>query len=286
MILWPEQKMLHWLGRDYYSGSGAICDLGCFMGSSTLNLATGLAAGGHEPHGQLHSYDLFIAPDDAYTLERLPDGYQPGDRFREAYEANISTHRDYITIHDGDLRKDPWKEGPIEILFLDICKCWSTNQAVLENFFPSLIPGRSIIVQQDFVRVWNPWVPVTMAALGDYFEVLAEEESSRIYRCIREIPESAVKRDFRRELDPGEKRRLLEESIRGSGGHTAAVHRGALAVLVFMEGDTKAARAVLEEAVKAYPDDGVAQALYENVSRTMDCWKTGEAYERQMEGKF
>jgi hypothetical protein len=288
MILWPEQKLLHWLAREVYLGEGAICDLGCFIGSSTLSLATGLAAGlGEATRPVIHSYDMFIAPDDPYTLQRLPEGYGPGDRFREVFEANIHPLRDWIEIHDGDLREDPWEHGPIEILFIDICKCWSTNQAVLENFFPYLVPGHSIVVHQDFVRVWNPWIPVSMAALKDCFEVLAEEESSRVYRCVKAIPEAMLKTDFRRDLDLSTKRSLLEDSIRESANaHTAAVHKGALAMLVFMEGDATEARGLLDRAIGEHASDGVAQAVFKNLVETMDYWKTGAAYEKEMEDKF
>jgi hypothetical protein len=288
MILWPEQKLLHWLARELYCGEGAIGDLGCFIGSSTLSLATGLAAGSDEPpHPVIHSYDLFIAPDDPYTLQRLPQDHGPGDRFRDVFEANIRPMRGWIEIHDGDLREDPWQNGPIEILFIDICKCWSTNQAVLRNFFPHLIPGHSIVVHQDFVRVWNPWIPVSMAFLKDFFEVLAEEESSRVYRCVKAVPESVLKTDFRRDLDLSQKRALLEESIRESANaHTAAVHKGALAMLVFMEGDADEARSLLESAIGEHADDEVAQGVYRNLVQTMDYWKTGSAYEKEMEDKF
>lgn len=287
MILWPEQKLLHWLARDYFSGEGMICDLGCFVGSSTLSLASGLDKGfDGSPAPLVHAYDLFIVPDDPYTLQRLPEGYKPGDRFRDVFENNIASLRPWIEVHDGDLRLDPWTGGNIEILFIDICKCWSTNRMVLENFFPSLIPGRSIVVHQDFVRVWNPWIPVTMSALGDYFEVLTEEESSRVYRCIKAIPRSEATRDFRKELSLERKRSLLEASIEASPPHTAAIHKGALSMLVFMEGEGGEAMRLLEKAMGQHPDDDEAQLVFKNLQETMDYWKTGEAYDRQMEEKF
>lgn len=288
MILWEEQKLLHWLTRSYYSGSGLIGDLGCFVGSSSLSLATGLAAreDGLAPGGQVHAYDMFITPKDPYTLERLPAGYQPGDSFRDHYDDNIASLRDWITVHDGDLRADPWTLGPIEILFVDICKCWTTNRMVLESFFPHLIPGRSIVIHQDFVHVWTPWIPVTMAALSDYFEVLCEEASSRVYRCVKAVPPELAGRDFRTTLSLEEKCGLLRETIDASGPHTAAILRGALAMQVFMEGDEGDARALLAEGAVAARDDAVAREVFGHLEGTFDFWKTGSAYEAEMEGKF
>jgi len=290
MILWPEQKLLHWLTREYFTGEGAIGDLGCFIGSSTMSLASGLDARPADrsipPGKYVHSYDLFIAPDDPYTLERLPQGYGPGSRFRDVFDGQIAKLENWIQVHDGDLRKDPWEAGPIEILFIDICKCWSTNQAVLQTFFPHLIAGHSIVVHQDFVRVWNPWIPVSMAALGDYFEVLTEVESSRVYRCVKDIPDELLSVDYRRDLDLSQKSELLKESIAGSPPHTAAIHRGALAMLVFMEGDPSDARQILVEAKNLHSSDDNAMTVFKTLEETMDYWKTGEAYESEMEDKF
>lgn len=290
MILYPEQKLLHWLTREYYQGMGVVVELGSFVGSSTLNLANGLAARaarlGQGAAKILHSYDMFLTPNDAYTLKRLPDGYRPGDRFRDVYDTNTAPRRDWIVVHDGDLREDPWEGGAIEVLFLDICKCWTTNQFVLEQFFPSLIGGWSIVVQQDFVRPWNPWVPVTMAALDEYFEVIAEEEDSRVYLCTKAVPRDAVAGNFRETLSFARKRELMEASIAASSEKTAAIHSGGLALLVFMEGDAEEARGILSRARDRYGHIQAAVDIYANISNCMDTWKTGAAYERQMEEKF
>src|SRR4051812_25295238 len=37
-----ERNLLHWLTSRYYSGFGAIVDVGCFVGDSTAVLAAGL----------------------------------------------------------------------------------------------------------------------------------------------------------------------------------------------------------------------------------------------------
>ena len=290
MILWPEQKLLHWLTREYFTGEGAIGDLGCFIGSSTMSLASGLDARMTKnpvlTEKCIHSYDLFIAPDDPYTLERLPEGHGPGSRFRAVFDAQTKRLANWIQVHDGDLRKDPWEAGPIEILFIDICKCWSTNQSVLQTFFPHLIAGHSIVVHQDYVRVWNPWIPVSMAALGEYFEVLTEVESSRVYRCVKEIPNELLAVDYRLDLDLTQKRDLLKESISKSPPHTAAIHTGALAMLVFMEGDSSDARGILLEAMNEHATDAEAMAVFKTLEETMDYWKSGAAYESEMEDKF
>ena len=43
---------------------------------------------------------------------------------------------------------------------------------MLAEFFPSLILGHSILLQQDYVHVGEPWIALTMAVLSEYFEQL------------------------------------------------------------------------------------------------------------------
>ena len=48
------------------------------------------------------------------------------------------------------------------MLFVDIAKTWALNDVVIEQFFPRLIPGRSVVVQQDYAFAFRPWVAITM----------------------------------------------------------------------------------------------------------------------------
>ena len=42
--------------------------------------------------------------------------------------------------------------GLFEVLFIDLAKDWSINDHVARLFFPSLIPGQSVVIQQDYVH--------------------------------------------------------------------------------------------------------------------------------------
>ena len=57
MLTDEEGALLHWLTRDYATGAGAICDLGCFVGGSTARLASGVAAAGRST--KVHAFDHF-----------------------------------------------------------------------------------------------------------------------------------------------------------------------------------------------------------------------------------
>src|SRR5262249_49893454 len=70
-------------------------------------------------------------------------------------------------VHEGDITTTGWEGGPIDVLFLDVLKSWHINDAVHRDFFPSLVPGRSVVVHQDYGWGSHPWVPVTVELMRD-----------------------------------------------------------------------------------------------------------------------
>src|SRR4051794_13231889 len=56
MLSFEELRMLRWLASEYYSGEGCICDLGAFLGGSTIVLADGYLAAGHTAR-RVYTYD-------------------------------------------------------------------------------------------------------------------------------------------------------------------------------------------------------------------------------------
>src|SRR5712691_11734694 len=55
-----EQHWLRTYAAQSYRGTGAIVDLGCFLGATTISLAEGLALNSSARQQQIHAYDLFI----------------------------------------------------------------------------------------------------------------------------------------------------------------------------------------------------------------------------------
>jgi hypothetical protein len=195
MLSPDELRMLRWLAAENYQGAGTIVDAGCFLGGSTCALAAGLSANLHASPRlrRIHSYDLFVI--DWYMKRHyLQDSpLQIGDSFLDLFETNIRHHRDLVSVHPGNVLDVRWSGEPIEILFLDIIKDRAINRVVLEQFFPRLIPGVSVVVQQDYVHEWLPWLHVTMEALADYFEPLDYFDfGSAMFRLTREIPAESL----------------------------------------------------------------------------------------------
>lgn len=192
MLSIDERTLLYTLTKDFYGGQGDIIDGGAFLGGSTLSLATGLKDNPRvtERLGRVHSYDLFVSD---HFVEDFIEGYPAGTSTRPFYDEVIAPVRDCVTVHHGDITTFPWPaERPIEILFIDVAKTWETNDFILQQFFPRLIPGVSVIVQQDYHWPQVPWLPVTMELLADHVTYLGSMPwATAVYR-------------WERPLEPGE----------------------------------------------------------------------------------
>jgi hypothetical protein len=55
-----EQQWLRMYAAKRYRAVGAIVDLGCFLGATTIALAEGLQLNRKAKSKQIHAYDLFI----------------------------------------------------------------------------------------------------------------------------------------------------------------------------------------------------------------------------------
>ena len=167
MLSEEEGQFLFWLARDYAHGTGAIADLGCFAGGSTARLAAGVAAAGRTD--PVLAYDHFTIQDHQKERYLYPAGVAPfpGRDMLAAVQGLLAPWRDIITFKPGDLLQTGWPGGPIEILFIDAAKTPDAADGIAAEFFPHLIPGRSVIVQQDYLHWRQPWVPAQMELFGD-----------------------------------------------------------------------------------------------------------------------
>ena len=205
MLTDREREYLRTFAFKEYAGQGAIVDLGCWLGSSTIALASGL----HEhPDRQLrsalvHAYDLFIWDDwmnDVSVVRQTPlDGkYQPGDSFLEECRELTEPWKDNIRFYPGDLSSIGWSHGPIEFLFVDAMKSWHLTNSIIHAFYPSLIPGISTIVQQDFGNFYVYWIHLITYRLREYFQPIHDirYSESRCFKYTKQIPESLLQANY------------------------------------------------------------------------------------------
>jgi hypothetical protein len=223
MLSHNERNLLYYLARDYFRGAGKIVDAGCFLGGSTVPLAVGLRDSGRQyPSPVIHTYDLFLL--DAYMKQFVDGDRKPGDSCRKEFDRYTQPYREFVQVHHGDIQQIGWCGEPIEILFLDVLKSWRTNDSVVANFFPSLIPGRSVVIQQDYVHEFTPWIHITMEYLADFFEYLDFTDScSTVYVLKKPLPKSLTSWSTEKALSIDEKVTLMDRAISKQGGTARGV---------------------------------------------------------------
>jgi hypothetical protein len=195
-----EQSFLFRLAKYYFRGEGVIVDAGVFMGASTKAFVAGLRqrADAHCLRSRrakpIQSYDLGVCNEDMANRinQRYGSHLKSGDCFLPYLQKNVRGSADLAILNQGDICQYTLSE-PCEILFLDVCKTREINWHTVKTFYTRLIPGKSLLIHQDFIHPWLPWIHVTMGWLADYFEFIGTS-----------LFGSAVWLNSRQIVDPGE----------------------------------------------------------------------------------
>ncbi|MFN7942519.1 MAG: hypothetical protein U0X73_13055 [Thermoanaerobaculia bacterium] len=151
-----------------------MVELESALGRSTLAMVEGLSRNAAATGSSVHVYDLMRF--DWFLQQEYPKwfpngpAYEIGDSFEHLFWHYLEQHRDRVRLHAGDICQQRWEGGPIEFLFVDIMKTWAIAEVVIREFYPSLIPGRSLIVHQDYKHPFAPQVLLTMFRLRDAFD--------------------------------------------------------------------------------------------------------------------
>jgi hypothetical protein len=225
MLSKAERRVLYSLARDYAGGDAAIVDAGCFLGGSTAALLAGVRDRPERWSGPpVESYDLFRV--EAYTIEKFFRGdpsVRVGDSFRPRFDDDAARFDVPHVVHEGDITELGWVGGPIDVLFLDVLKSWEINDAVLRDFFPSLLPGRSVIVHQDYAWGDTPWIPITVELMRDSLLLIDWMEwGSHVFFVERELPGDVLENGVGGlELDT--KLRLMDEAVARAEGWVQGV---------------------------------------------------------------
>ncbi|WP_300513192.1 hypothetical protein [Aliiroseovarius sp.] len=173
MLAAEEQALYAWLTGHWMRDLGEVVELGSFVGGSTARLAAGLVAAGRTAH--LHAYDRFGCSEGLKETMLYPAGIAPfeGTDILPLAHALLAPWRDQVTLHPGRIEKQSWDGGPIELLVMDASKKIPLMDRMAATFFPSLIPGRSLVIQQDYLHWRTPWIAVQMEAMADWFTPVA-----------------------------------------------------------------------------------------------------------------
>jgi len=264
-----ERRLLYSLARDY-AGEGAIVDAGSFLGGSTAALLAGVRDRPEPWSGPpVASYDLFQV--DEYMVPKFfadDRSVQLGDSFRPRFDAHVARFGDVPhVVHEGDITKLGWSDGPIDVLFLDILKSWEINDAVLRDFFPSLVPGRSVIVHQDYGWGDTPWIPVTVELMRESLVLLDWMEwGTHVFFVAEELPAELLGYGVAG-LELDRKVQLLEDAARRAEGWVLGMLEISRALLIADRDGPDAALAELDAIAARHSQRGFVLACAEQVSR-------------------
>jgi len=194
-----EQAWLRSYAAQRYRGIGAIVDLGCFLGATTISLAEGLAFNRKAQLKQIHAYDLFVWEDgyETWAKGREVEGlFTLGGSFLPEFRRRIEKWRDYIVVQQGDLSHAQWNNGPIEFLFIDAMKSPELATTIASVFFPHLILGKSYLAHQDFPHAFTPWIHFLTFRLRNHFRFVEDLPQSSLFRLEKDLDPSILASDL------------------------------------------------------------------------------------------
>lgn len=195
MLAPSERQLLAWLTRSVIGDNGAIVDLGTWLGGSTVSLATGLEKNS-KSHAQIDSYDKFLWKE-KYN-KKYGFSWDLGDdsNFYPHYMEMIKNWKDRVNVRPGDICQYAWSDGPIEILFIDILKIPAIAAHVAKTFFPSLIPGVSFVVHQDYKHAYTYWIHLMAFRLRKCLAPVLNvaDAASTVFKLVSRIPEEELDR--------------------------------------------------------------------------------------------
>jgi len=271
MITTAEQTLFYLLAKYCFEDVGVIVDAGAFCGASAYAFCAGLEDNPNifVKSRRVYSYDLFTVGND-YTRDYIQNNFyshfdgqgrfvskkveiNPGDSFQEVFEFQTRRYHDYIICNVGSILDQPWSGKAIEILFVDIAKTLEIQKHLFQNFLPALIPGRGILIQQDFHHPYHPYIHVAMEFLGPYFEITHSKVSgSRVYRLKEELPINVMTKVFNHDFAVTESLDLMRRCILNSDESEQPLLRICELRLMVECGRHEEARAAIGEYVVDY----------------------------------
>jgi hypothetical protein len=147
---------------------GAVVDLGCWMGSTTLSLVHGLETAGCKEE-IVYGFDRFLWDDwmDEYHPVVACE-YLPGESFLPEVRRRVKPHAHRVRLVPADLTTYQWQDGAIKLLLVDAMKTWVLGASITRSFFLSLVPG-ALVIHQDYKCYDTPWIPLIQFRLRDLF---------------------------------------------------------------------------------------------------------------------
>ena len=291
-MLQPEEtQYLYWLGASVWMSGGIVLEIGPWLGGSTMCLAAGMHASGRPSEGRLHAVDNFLWRE--FMVARAPLPLQPGESFEPYFLKNLETYHDIVVSHAATLPDETIEgdheatakrsaseasvrtldvapgEGAIEILFIDGAKSWRGMAHLLRIVRERIVPGKTLLVCQDYKYWGTYWVPMMMSRLREYVEPVHNVlgATTVAFRLKSEIPASALDaledHVSRIPTDEGlalidKARRLLVSDVDWLGSANVSLCRVSF---LAHQGKADAAAVAFKQAQELWPPFGSAEQL-------------------------
>jgi hypothetical protein len=216
----------------YVGREGAIVDLGCWLGSTSIALAQGILSNRSEAdNGNEKVFGLDRFQWEGWMPADIPYSvYEPGDSFLPEARRVV---REYgggrVELIQADLGVYEWSGGAIKILLVDAMKNEDLAIQIPRNFFASLVPG-SLLIHQDFKHYYTSWIHVLQYQLRQYFRFYRSVGWGTVaFDVVASIPKEAVDRATEFTTIPDDEtdasfRHSLELVKSGERANIAAAH--------------------------------------------------------------
>jgi hypothetical protein len=197
MVSPAEMAFFYESAARYVGKEGAVVDLGCWLGSTSIALAQGILSHGstadHHQDEKVLGFDIFQWED--WMPARIPYcRYLAGESFLPEARRIVSEHGGgRVELVQTDLRHYQWDGGPIKILLVDAMKTEDLAGQIARSFFPNLVPG-SLLIHQDFKHYFTSWIHLIHYRLREYFRFYRSVPLGTVaFQVVAPIPQEAIK---------------------------------------------------------------------------------------------
>jgi hypothetical protein len=160
-----EWRYFYWLARQF-RGEGAAIEIGPWLGASTVAFAAGIRdSESPAKRKRVQVFDHFRWRAGGWDAKRST-AYAEGDSFLGEFTANLGPLLNYVDVHQLPIRDFAWDRGPVELIILDAPKRVPDISRVLRAFAQHTLPGKTIMVWQDFSHYASYTVPACLSRLG------------------------------------------------------------------------------------------------------------------------
>ncbi len=177
---------------------GAIVDLGCWLGATSIALADGLSdhsAAGEHSEKKVLGFDRFVW--EQWMPSHVPYGlYEVGESFLPEARRVVRDHGGgKVELHQADLTSYQWTGGSIKILLVDAMKTEALVRQIARSFYPKLSSG-SLLIHQDFKHFHTTWIHLLQYQLREYFRVcrVIPKGGTVAFRVLKPIPDELLER--------------------------------------------------------------------------------------------